>query len=66
MQHIPSPDNSDSGIEREIVAKGLTAPRVTLSDNAANIVGEHYFTAADGVNGPLWRVGSEFMLDPDS
>lgn len=51
MNHIPSPDNSDSGIEREIVAKGLTAPRVTPADIAANIVSEHYFTAADGKRG---------------
>ena len=29
MNHIQSPDTSDSAIEREIVAKGLTAPRVT-------------------------------------
>ena len=29
MNHVPSPDNSDSAIEREIQAKGLIAPRVT-------------------------------------
>ena len=32
----------------------------------AAIASEHYFTAADGVNGPLWRDGSENMLDPAS
>lgn len=47
MQHIPSPDNSDTGIEREIVAKGLTAPRVTPADIAANIVSEHYLNAGE-------------------
>lgn len=42
---------NDQAIEREIQAKGLTAPRVTPDDVAANIVGEHYFTAAQGVYG---------------
>ena len=37
MNHIPSPDTSDHGIERLIQAKGLTAPRVTPEDMAANI-----------------------------
>ena len=38
-------------IEQEIQAKGLTAPRVTPEDIEANIAAEHYFTAADGVQG---------------
>lgn len=38
MHRTPSPDNSDTGIERQIVDKGLTAPRVTLPDLNANIV----------------------------
>ena len=38
-------------IEQEIQAKGLTAPRVTPADIEANIVAEHCFTAADGVDG---------------
>lgn len=37
MNHIPSPDTSDTGIERLIQAKGLTAPRVTPADMEANI-----------------------------
>lgn len=37
--------------EDQIQAKGLTAPRVTPADLAANIVHEAYFTAADGVAG---------------
>jgi Phage protein (N4 Gp49/phage Sf6 gene 66) family len=49
MNHIQSPDNTDPAIERDIVAKGLTAPRVTAADLEANIVSEHYFTAADAV-----------------
>ena len=38
-------------IEQDIQAKGLTAPRITLADIEANIVSEHYFTAAQGVAG---------------
>ena len=46
-------------IEQEIQAKGLTAPRVTPADIEANIVSEHYFTAADGSVGEyLRRVGA--------
>lgn len=40
---------SDKAIEQEILAKGLTAPRITPADLQANIVGEYYFTAANGV-----------------
>ena len=43
--------STDAQIEQEIQAKGLTAPRITPADIEANIVGEHYFTAADGVAG---------------
>jgi N4 Gp49/Sf6 Gp66 family protein len=53
MNHIQSPDTGDRGIERDIQAKGLTAPRVTPADIEANISSEHYFTAADGVVGAL-------------
>jgi hypothetical protein len=42
---------TDDIIEQEIQAKGLTAPRITPADIEANIVGEHYFTAAQGVLG---------------
>jgi hypothetical protein len=49
MNHITSPDTSDSGIERLIQTKGKTAPRVTPADIEANIATEHYFTAYDGV-----------------
>lgn len=38
----------DDKIEKEIQAKGLTAPRITPADIEANIVGEFYFSAADG------------------
>ena len=53
MNHIPSPDTSDRGIENMIQAKGKTAARVTPADIEANIVRENYFTAADGVRGEL-------------
>ena len=39
---------SDHSIEQEIVAKGLTAPRVTPADIEANIAHISYFTAAQG------------------
>ena len=42
---------NDQTIEQEIQAKGLTAPRITPDDIAANIVDEIYFTAAEGFDG---------------
>lgn len=42
---------TDKAIEQEIQAKGLTAPRVTPADIEANIAGEYYFTAENGVRG---------------
>lgn len=51
MNHVASPDTSDSAIELEIVAKGKTDPRVTPADIEANIASEHYFTATEGVFG---------------
>ncbi len=53
MHNITSPLTCDAGIEQEIIAKGLTAPRVTPADLEANIASEHYFTAADGRRGAL-------------
>lgn len=49
MEHhdIPHPVH-DYGLEREIQAKGLTAPRVTTADIESEIASEAYFTAADG------------------
>lgn len=44
---------TDKDIEQEIQDKGLTAPRITPDDIEANIISEHYFTAADGRNGAL-------------
>lgn len=42
---------NDQKIEAELQAKGKTAPRITPADIEANIVSEHYFTAADGIRG---------------
>lgn len=42
---------SDLGLEREIQAKGLTAPRVTPFEVEAHIRSEFYFTAEQGVLG---------------
>jgi len=48
MHNVQSPRTDDSAIEQEIVAKGLTAPRVTPADIEANIASEVYFTGEDG------------------
>ena len=50
---------NDESIEQEIQAKGKTAARVTPADLQANIVGEHYFTAADGVVGAFTNAQAE-------
>ena len=64
MNHIQSPDTTDPGIEREIQAKGLTAPRVTPADIEAEIVFEAYFTAADGVRGATPNGLRSYVPDP--
>ena len=51
MHNVRSPRTDDDAIEQEIKIKGLTAPRVTPKDIEANIISEHYFTAAQGVAG---------------
>ncbi len=56
----------DQQIEQEIQQKGLTAPRVTPADIEANILGEHYFTAAEGVNGRFEAEGDDVRLDAGS
>lgn len=40
-------DITNKTIEKEIQAKGLTAPRITPADIEANIASEFYFTGAD-------------------
>lgn len=59
-------------IEKEIQAKGLTAPRITPADIEANIASEHYFTAADGCNAVTdemvgrflsWKLPADFVPD---
>lgn len=42
---------TEQAIEQAIQAAGKTAPRVTPARIESIIVGEHYFTAADGVQG---------------
>lgn len=46
---------SEKEIEQEIIAKGKTAPRITPADVQANIVGEYYFTASEGVQAALHK-----------
>ena len=59
MQHIESPDRSDPGIERQIVAKGKTAPRVTPADIQDAIESVWYFTAYQGARHELQSDGVE-------
>ena len=40
MNHIQSPRTCDASIEEEILAKGLTAPRVTPADVETNIASD--------------------------
>jgi hypothetical protein len=47
---------NDQTIEQDIQAAGKTAPRITPVDIEANIVGAHYFTAADGIDGADFSV----------
>lgn len=56
---------NDQEIEREIQAKGKTAPRITPTDIEMNIESEHYFTAADGAIGEN-RLGSNPTYIPSS
>lgn len=42
---------NDQQIEKDIVAKGKTAPRVTPNHIESLIVSEHCFTAYDGIGG---------------
>ena len=51
-------------IEQEIQSKGLTAPRVTPADIEAEIAGEHYFTAAQGVSGAAHVIHDENERGP--
>lgn len=56
---------SDHSIEQEIVAKVLTAPRVTPADIEANIDEEYFFTASEGVLGASEITGTqEKLTDP--
>jgi len=64
MERIESPRTDDNAIEQEIVAKGLTAPRVTPADIKANIASEHYFTASDGITGVSVREKAGIPTDP--
>jgi len=64
---------TDAAIEKEIQAKGLTAPRVTPADIEANIASEFYFTAHDAVTGCVndemvdrflgWKLPKDFAPD---
>ena len=46
--------SEDKVIETMVLAKGLTAPRITPADIEANIVQEYYFTAWEGAQLAYW------------
>lgn len=46
---------NDQQIEKEIVAKGKTAPRITPDHIQSLIKGEYYFSAENGVNGNIHK-----------
>lgn len=56
MNNISSPQaTTDESIER-ILQDHSPAPRVTLAELQDNVAYEHYFTAADGVDGRILNV----------
>jgi len=62
MERIESPRTDDGAIEREIRAKGLTAPRVTPADIEANIVESVYFSPVELVQPESLRESSPLRL----
>lgn len=63
---VTVPPSAYPTVEDEIQAKGLTAPRITPADLAANIASEHYFTAGDGEHGACLAAGGERSCYPAS
>ncbi|WP_049207399.1 Gp49 family protein [Serratia marcescens] len=55
---------TEQAIEQAIQAAGKTAPRVTLARIESIIVGEHYFTAADGVQGNYAKKAERYSPIP--
>ncbi len=51
MNHVSSPREDDESVEQSLQRLGKTAPRLTPDDIEAVIASEHYFTAAQGVEG---------------
>ncbi len=56
--------STDTQIEQEIQAKGLTAPRITPADIEGNIASEHYFTASHGVAGASYVIHNPNVRGP--
>ena len=54
---------TEETIEKEIQAKGLTAPRITPADIEANIASEHYFTASAGAVASLPKGAGDDALN---
>lgn len=63
MHDITSPRPvTDETVEQEIIAKGLTAARVTPADIDNNIASVHYFTALDGVQSGVYETAATVPL----
>lgn len=62
-----APLPGQSPLEQEITEKASTGPRVTPADIEAEIVGEHYFTARDGILGATlsYRPGGRSVPELD-
>lgn len=59
-------DVAPADLEQEIRAKANKAPRVTPAALQAEIVSEHYFTAADGVTGAKFNAVPRYTVGIDT
>ncbi|MBE9673197.1 Gp49 family protein [Escherichia coli] len=57
---------SDMEIEKEILAKGKTAPRLTPDHIESVIAEEHYFTAFDGIRAAYEGVREVLSVHPST
>jgi hypothetical protein len=57
---------NEEAVEKEIQAKGLTAPRVTPDHINACIISEHFFTAEEGMLGAYKKNDDVYVGDRPS
>ena len=63
---IPVVEPGSDSLEREIQAKADKGPRVTPAALQAEIVSDHYFTAADGVTGAKFNAVPRYTVGIDT